>query len=163
MPRTRAELDAIRATNRQALGLADYLPPETQTAALAPYPGIRVHAQGMAGTVPGGMGGPMDLLRGGFPPIKVGSAFPNVEYVFDPSKPGEAASTKPGGDSGLAVWMNRHVFRPYVEAGPVKYSPGDGYADYSPVANVAAVGLAALGTGGVLWVLYRAFFGGKRS
>ncbi|MEK6883766.1 MAG: hypothetical protein AABY22_29325 [Nanoarchaeota archaeon] len=143
-----AELEVVRSRNREAMGLSG------TSASLGEHTGHVVRA-GLAGSVPGlGDLGLLDLLG----PVHVGSAFPAVDYRFDPSQP----SAPPEGEgSAVGEWLNRHVIRPFVQVGPVRYAPGDGYADYSAIARLVAW-LVGLGLGiGTAWILARAFFVGR--
>ena len=70
----------------------------------------------------------------------------------------------PSGESSqVGEWFNRHILRPFVEVGPVRYSPGDGYEDYSGIARIFAYLASAFGVATGLWILQRAFFPGARS
>lgn len=141
MARDRATLERIRAANRARLGLADYAEPPPDCTEPGPHTGPVVQVKGMAGSVPGM--GALDVASM-LPKVRVGSAFPAVDLTYDPSRP----STPPTGSSGGFVYdfLNRHVFRPFIEVGPVRYSPGDGFADYSGAAKVLLWGTLAVGT-----------------
>ena len=126
--------------------------PQTRTASLGAYTGH------MATAVPG-MGAPFNVASL-VPPVRIGSAFPAVDYTWDPSQPGVPPS---GESSQVGEWFNRHILRPFVEVGPVRYSPGDGYEDYSGIARIFAYLASAFGVATGLWILQRAFFPGARS
>lgn len=137
--RTPEELERIREANRRAMGLAGVDPV-------------------FAGRV--SSGSISDAILAGLGPLRVRSAFPQVDYAWDPSQPSEQPQ---GGGTPVGDWLNKHVFRPEVEWGGVRYAPGDGAADYSWVARIVAWASAAAAAGGIAWVLVRAFTGGRRA
>jgi hypothetical protein len=144
--RSREELERIRRANRAALGLAG----TDANLTVAEPPLVRAHPAGMAGGVPGMGAFPAGLI----PTIRVGSAFPKVDYTYDPSQPSAPAT----GEAGwVSDFINRSIVRPFVEVGPVRYSPGDGYPDFSGIAAALAALAAVLGAGAAAYVIYRAF------
>lgn len=146
--RTLAELEELRARNRAALGMAGY----SGMGAAATVPGLPGPAPSAIGPYIGQI---VNAIPGGITPgVRVGSAFPPVDYTWDPSNPSQPAT---GEGSPLAEWFTRHVVRPFVEVGPVRYAPGDGYADYSGLAAVLLGIAGALGLT-VAWLVARWIF-----
>jgi hypothetical protein len=156
--RSLEELNAIRASNRAAMGMSGL-------GARRGHAGVRSGVRG---------------LRDGFDPttllasaagaagqtVQVGfvTASPPISYQYSyaPDASGTPTPTRQSAtSSSTADWIQAHIIRPVVTVdspfGQMRYAPGDGQADYSAYANAGAVVLG-VGLGlGFLWLVARAF------
>jgi hypothetical protein len=140
--RSPQELEAMRVVNRGVMGLSGFDPLFPARVAM-------------------GMRDATSTLLGAVGPITVGSAFPPFSYTYDPSQPA-AQPTSTGG--WLSTWITQSIVRPFANfGGTYVYNPGADAPDYSQVALAGSVALGGLVLVGIGWVLYRAFFGGRRS
>ena len=155
--RSPAEYDAIRASNRAALGLAG-VGPSTPHASRVPL--------GVSGTdrIPLGVSGYGDGLigaaLGAAGPIRVSSEFPDVSVEWDPSQPGEAPQQE---GSGVGWWLTTRVVRPKFQGAGVTYEPGAGHPNYSGIARALAWAAAFAAAAATAWVGWRAFGPRRRS
>ena len=168
-----AQLEDVRRKNRAAMGLAGVgcgpsVPgmgccdscerggtcsgkalPGPAPAALGAYTGQHAWARAIPG-----MG---FSLPSTIPPVTVELSFPNVQYTYDASQP-----SAPSGEGGIVgTWLMQHIVRPKVTTLGVTIDTGQGYADYSGLANMIMDGLVVLGIIGGVYAGYRTFFGGR--
>ena len=161
--RSPRDFELIRAANGSAMGMGDAGDDASNDlSVLGSVVGAGVGVGLNVGQ--GGVGAALGVLG----PLTVASAFPQVSWSWDPSSvvtssatPGAPAQPAPatGSSSWLGDWLNQHVIRPEFTWGPVRYAPGDGFADYSVPARFVAWGTGLAVVGGILWILVRAFSG----
>lgn len=139
--RSPAELAAIRAANRRAMGLGD----------------VSADVASFAGDVVG------QNLRS----ARVRTASPPVDYTYVPGANGQPGTTTQQQGGGATLWYTQHVLRPRIDLetpfGVITYDPGAGQSDWSGVANAAlAVGGVVI-VGGILYAIARALSRRRRN
>lgn len=131
--RTRADLDAIRTSNRATLGMAGL-----------------------------GQSSPLDALvgqGGAVRSVRLQTRFPSTDLTW---RPGQTAPDAGGqGGSGVPAWVLAHVVQPSAEIetalGTIRIDPYQGQSDYSQLVAAGLVVGGALTALGVAWVIARAF------